>query len=313
MNLMIFPSLCQQALKTGFYSSSCPNAESIVRSTVEAHFNKDPTLAAALLRLHFHDCFVQGCDGSVLIDAASSERKALPNLGLRGFQVIDDAKSQLEATCPGVVSCADILALAARDAVDLSGGPSWGVPTGRRDGRISSSSNASTLPSPLDSVAIQRQKFAAKGLNDHDLVTLVGAHTIGQTDCIFFRYRLYNFTATGNADPTINQAFLSQLQTLCPKDRDGSTRVDLDKDSPLKFDVSFFKNVRDGNGILESDQRLWGDSSTRRIVDKYAGNVRGFLGFRFDHEFRKAMIKMSSIEVKTGAQGEIRKICSKFN
>ncbi|KAL0427037.1 UNVERIFIED_CONTAM: Peroxidase 25 [Sesamum latifolium] len=173
MNLMIFPSLGQEALKTGFYSSSCPNAESIVRSTVEAHFNKDPTLAAALLRLHFHDCFVQGCDGSVLIDAASSERKALPNLGLRGFQVIDDVKSQLEATCPGVVSCADILALAARDAVDLSGGPSWGVPTGRRDGRISSSSDASTLPSPLDSVAIQRQKFAAKGLNDHDLVTLV--------------------------------------------------------------------------------------------------------------------------------------------
>ncbi|KAL0315639.1 UNVERIFIED_CONTAM: Peroxidase 25 [Sesamum radiatum] len=140
-----------------------------------------------------------------------------------------------------------------------------------------------------------------------------GAHTIGQTDCLFFRYRLYNFTATGNADPSINQAFLSQLQSLCPKDRDGSKRVDLDKDSPLKFDVSFFKNVRDGNGILESDQRLWGDASTRRIVDKYAGNVRGLLGFRFDFEFRKAMIKMSSIEVKTGTQGEIRKICSKFN
>ncbi|KAL0333903.1 UNVERIFIED_CONTAM: Peroxidase 25 [Sesamum angustifolium] len=168
------PSFGQEALRTGFYSSSCPNAESIVRSTVEAHFNNDPTLAPALLRLHFHDCFVQGCDGSVLIDAASAERKALPNLGLRGFQVIDDAKSQLEATCPGVVSCADILALAARDAVDLSGGSSWGVPTGRRDGRISLSSDASTLPSPSDSVAIQRQKFAAKGLNDHDLVTLVG-------------------------------------------------------------------------------------------------------------------------------------------
>lgn len=46
-------------LRPGFYSSSCPKAESIVRSTVQTHYNKDPTLAPALLRLHFHDCFVQ--------------------------------------------------------------------------------------------------------------------------------------------------------------------------------------------------------------------------------------------------------------
>ena len=87
----------------------------------------------------------------------------------------------------------------------------------------------------------------------------------------------------------------------------------LDKDSQTKFDVSFFKNVRAGNGVLESDQRLLGDGETQRIVQNYAGNVRGLLGVRFDFEFPKAMIKMSSIEVKTGAQGEIRKICSKFN
>lgn len=89
--------------------------------------------------------------------------------------------------------------------------------------------------------------------------------------------------------------------------------MSLDKDSQLKFDVSFFKNVRDGYGILESDQRLWGDSSTRRVVENYAGNVKGLFGVRFSFEFPKAMIKMSSIDVKTGSQGEIRKICSKFN
>ncbi|XP_021276760.1 peroxidase 25 [Herrania umbratica] len=303
----------QGGLRNGFYSSSCPKAEATVRSTVESHFNKDPTIAAGLLRLHFHDCFVQGCDGSVLISGSSAERSALPNLGLRGFEVIDDAKAQLEALCPGVVSCADILALAARDAVDLSDGPSWTVPTGRRDGRVSSSSQTSSLPSPLESIAAQRQKFAAKGLDDRDLVTLVGAHTIGQTDCLFFRYRLYNFTTTGSADPTINQSFLAQLQTLCPKNGDGSKRVALDIDGQTKFDVSFFKNVRDGKGVLESDQRLWGDAATRSIVDNYAGNIRGLLGLRFDFEFRKAMIKMSSIEVKTGSEGEIRKICSKIN
>ena len=108
-----------QGTRVGFYSSTCPRAESIVRSTVQSHLNSDLTLAAGLLRMHFHDCFVQGCDGSVLIVGNNSERTAPPNLVLRGFEVIDDAKTQLEAACPGVVSCADILALAARDSVVL--------------------------------------------------------------------------------------------------------------------------------------------------------------------------------------------------
>ncbi|CAI0629228.1 unnamed protein product [Linum tenue] len=293
-------------LKNGFYSSSCPKAEAIVRSAVESAFKDDPSIAPGLLRLHFHDCFVQGCDGSVLISGSNAERSAPQNLGIRGFEVIDAAKAQLEASCPGVVSCADILALAARDSVDLSNGPSWAVPTGRRDGRVSSASQAAVLPSPLDSIAAQRQKFAAKGLDDHDLVTLAGAHTIGQTECRFMSYRLYNFT-------TISQSFLAQLQTLCPRNGNGLKKIPLDRDSHGNFDTSFFKNVKAGNGVLESDQRLWDDANTRRIVENYAGTIRGLFGFRFDFEFSKAMIKMSGVEVKTGRDGEIRKVCSRAN
>ena len=108
-----------QGTRVGFYSAACPRVESIVRSTVQSHFRSNPTVAPGLLRMLFHDCFVQGCDASILISGSNTERTAVPNLLLRGYEVIDDAKTQLEAACPGIVSCADILALAARDSAVL--------------------------------------------------------------------------------------------------------------------------------------------------------------------------------------------------
>lgn len=300
-----------QGTRVGFYSGSCPRAESIVQAAVRSRFQSDPTVAPGLLRMHFHDCFVRGCDASILIDGPGTEKMTGANSRLRGIEAIDDAKKQLEAVCPGVVSCADILALAARDAVVLTSGRGWLVPTGRRDGTISLSSEASNLPGPTESVDSQKKKFAAKGLNGQDLVTLVGGHTIGTTACQFFRHRLNNFNNT-NPDPTIDPAFLPQLQSLCPENGDGSTLVGLDNGSPNTFDTSFYANLRSGRGILESDQMLWTDASTKSFVQRYLG-VRGLQALNFNVEFGRAMVKMSNIEVKTGTDGEIRRVCSKIN
>ncbi|XP_028753129.1 cationic peroxidase 2-like [Neltuma alba] len=307
MVLALLVTVHGQGTRLGFYSTSCPRAESIVRSTVQAHVKSDPSLAAGLLRMHFHDCFVRGCDASVLVAGAGTERTARANGGLRGFEVIEEAKTQLEAACPGVVSCADILALAARDSVVVSRGVRWEVPTGRRDGRVSKASDVDNLPGPSDSVDVQKKKFADKGLNAQDLVTLVGGHTIGTTACFFFSNRLYNFGGNGGPDPSINPSFLPQLRALCPEIGDGMNRVALDFRSQNRFDTSYFNNLRKGRGILQSDQELWSDASTKPIVQRYSGKTV------FNVEFGKAMVKMSNIEVKTGRDGEIRKKCSAFN
>ncbi|KAJ8619173.1 hypothetical protein MRB53_015359 [Persea americana] len=162
---------------------------------------------------------------------------------------------------------------------------------GRRDGLLSSSSDVKNLPGFTDSIDVQKKKYADKGLNTHDLVTLVG------------KYRLHNFTTTANgADPSINPAFLPQLQALCPANSDGSKHVALDTGSGGSFNVSYFTNFRNGRGVLESDQKLRTNASTRTYAQRYSGRVGSLQGLRFNVEFGRAMVKMGNIGVKTGSK-----------
>ncbi|XP_055824248.1 peroxidase 3-like [Solanum dulcamara] len=96
-------------LQLNFYAKSCPQAEKIIQDYVQKQIPNAPCLAAALLRLHFHDCFVRAsCDGSVLLNFTSStknqtEKVAVPNQTLRSFSFIDGVKKAVETECPGTV------------------------------------------------------------------------------------------------------------------------------------------------------------------------------------------------------------------
>jgi peroxidase len=112
------------ALSSTFYDASCPGAHAVVRRVIQDARVSDPRIPASLIRLHFHDCFVQGCDASLLLDddlPAIRTEKTVPanNNSARGFPVVDDIKRALEQACPGVVSCADILAIAAEISVEI--------------------------------------------------------------------------------------------------------------------------------------------------------------------------------------------------
>ncbi|KAK1274505.1 Peroxidase 60 [Acorus gramineus] len=50
------------SLQVGFYKGKCGmlNVESIIRGVVTIKYYQDPTIVPALLRLQFHDCFVNG-------------------------------------------------------------------------------------------------------------------------------------------------------------------------------------------------------------------------------------------------------------
>ncbi|GAU24011.1 hypothetical protein TSUD_328130 [Trifolium subterraneum] len=294
-------------LQLGFYASSCRKAESIVQKVVQKRFNRDKSITAALLRMHFHDCFVRGCDASLLIDSTknnTSEKQTGANASVRGYDLIDDVKEAIEAACPSTVSCSDIIALATRDVVALSGGPKYNVPTGRRDGLVSNSVDANILPGPGSPIPQLTQFFAAKGITTEEMVTLLGAHTVGVAHCGFFSGRLSS--VTGRPDPTMDPALDAKLVKLCKSNSNGAAF--LDQNTSFVVDNAFYKQILLKKGIMQIDQQLALDKSTSTFVSNFASN-----GDKFVKSFASAMIKLGKVGVLVGKEGEIRKNCRAFN
>ncbi|KAI3960631.1 hypothetical protein MKX01_003805 [Papaver californicum] len=302
-----FVSTFGDALSSHYYAKTCPQVESAVANAMKNAFSKDKTVAAAILRMHFHDCFIRGCDGSVLLDSVggnTAEKDGPPNISLHAFYVIDNAKRALEASCPGVVSCADILALAARDAVVLSGGPNWDVPKGRKDGRVSKAIETRSLPAPSFNFSQLQQSFSQRGLSLKDLVALSGGHTLGFSHCSSFNSRIHNFDATHDVDPSLRPAFAASLKRICPKhNKVKNAGLTMDP-SATTFDNTYYKLLLQGNSLFSSDASLLALPKTKGLVNKFANSKQAF-----KDAFVKSMIKMSSIN---GGQ-EVRLNCRVIN
>ncbi|KAL1223421.1 Peroxidase 32 [Cardamine amara subsp. amara] len=289
--LMLHSSKSSAQLTPTFYDNTCPSVFRIVRDTITNELRSDPRIAASILRLHFHDCFVNGCDASILLDNTTSfrtEKDAAPNANsARGFPVIDTMKAAVERACPRTVSCADMLTIAAQQSVNLAGGPSWRVPLGRRDSLRAFFDVANTnLPAPFFTLPQLKASFSNVGLNrPEDLVALSGGHTFGKNQCQFIMDRLYNFSNTGLPDPTLNTTYLQTLRGQCPRN--------------------------EHKGLIQTDQELFSSpnaTDTIPLVRSYADGTQ-----KFFNAFVEAMNRMGNITPLTGTQGQIRQNCRVVN
>ncbi|KAJ4843339.1 hypothetical protein Tsubulata_026714 [Turnera subulata] len=334
-----------EGLSYDFYQDSCPGAEEMVRSKMKKFFSNQKGVPANLLRLFIHDCCIKGCDASVLLNSTdpnnnrSVEKQAPPNLTLKGFDVVDSIKEDLEEACPGVVSCADVLALATRDGILLTGGPFYPVFTGRKDSDESHFQEAlSDIPSPNHNISQILSLFRRRGFDERDTVSLLGAHNVGRISCDFIRNRFGNFSGTGHPDSTMASDFMDELRLQC-QDGHGITQVGAPTLTPAPtptptmatlikgnskpmmmfseqlsvaissgsdFDGHYYQNLLRSRGLLFADQQLMANHITASLVRTYASDD----GRTFRKDFSRAMLKMSNHGVLTGNNGEVRIKCA---
>lgn len=136
----------------------------------------------------------------------------------------------------------------------------------------------------------------------------VGGHTIGTSHCNSFTNRLYNFTGKGDTDPSLDSEYIVKLKQKC-KPEDQTTLVEMDPGSFKTFDKNYYSLVFKRRGLFQSDSALLDDSKTRTYLKHQANHFKS----SFFKDFGISMVKMGRIEVLTGNDGEIRKVCSRVN
>ncbi|KAK4836944.1 hypothetical protein QYF36_001567 [Acer negundo] len=294
---------CTGGLELGFYKRSCPNAEMVVKMKMNTSMTSDPTTAPAILRLAFHDCQVDGCDGSILLgnsNGLTTETISYKNFGIHKLEVINEIKSSLETMCPETVSCADIIQLAAREAVSLTGGPYMEVLTGRRD-TVSTSTKRADYQLPTADISVDKfiKIFKKKNISLEDGVALMGSHSLGISHCRNFEGRLWPLP-----DPTLSPPFARMLQLICMNPTSSDVAFAQNDATIFSFDNQYFIDILCGRGLLRIDSEIARDPRTQKYVYNFGQDTQKF----FDR-FSSGFLKLSEYKVLVGEKGEIRRDC----
>lgn len=232
---------------------------------------------------------------------------------LKGTDIIDDIKNKLEEECPGIVSCTDTLAFATNEAMTVAGLPRRPPLGGRRDGLYSLAAVAEDNNLPLPNWDINRMinLFQRKGFSLEEMVVLLGAHSVGSAHCNVFMDRVYNFMKTNKPDPILPEAVVNEFRDICKNPGTPQFRnppVDFDE-TPKVLDNLFYKNlVEKKKALLITDSNLITDQRAYPIVEQMAADEA-----LWQKKFADAMVKLSSMNVITGNDGEVRKTCRSTN
>ncbi|CAK9188115.1 unnamed protein product [Ilex paraguariensis] len=297
-------------LQLNYYTTSCPRAEEIVKEEVTKLYQKHGNTAVSWMRNLFHDCVVKSCDASLLLDTAHgivSEKTSQRSFGMRNFKYISTIKEALERECPATVSCADIVALSARDGVALLGGPQIEMKTGRKDSLESYATQVENyIPNHNDSISLVLSRFQSLGIGAEGTVALLGAHSVGRVHCLNLVERLYP-----TVDPTLDPEHAEYLKHRCPTPESDPKKVEYarnDLETPMVLDNMYYKLLLRHQGLLLVDAQLVSDPSTSPFVEKMAAD-NGY----FHDQFSVALLTLSENNPLTGDQGEIRKDCRYVN